>query len=120
MFTSTQARAVFVVLVAVALIGCGPALDWLRDSCQVVDPVSGQKRAPTAEEIEAAAQPLASGAKAILVQTGNPQWAVLVDLGVKVAALALAYLIRPRETTVAAALNGGTPAPAAPRPAAPA
>lgn len=114
LFSSTQARGVFLLAILVALLGCSPVLEWTREKCQVADPATGELRPATAAEIEAAAKPVAGAAGAILVQTGQAEWVPLVDLAVKVGALALAYLIRPRETLVTAAVNGqAKPPPAA-------
>lgn len=111
-FNGTAARGTFLALLAAALVGCGPIVDALRETCTVVDTTTGEKRPATAPEIKAAARPAAEAAKTVLVNTGQPQWALFVDLGVKGLALALAYLIRPREQTLAAAVNGAPKTPA--------
>lgn len=113
-FTSTGARIAFISALITAVIGCNPILERLRQETTVVDTTTGETRPATPEELAAPVQPFATGAKTLLVTTGNPQWAFIVDAAVKAAAVTLAYLIRPRPNTAELLQVALAPAPVPP------
>jgi len=92
-------RSLMLAALAVALIGTTPFTNPGCKGVQVIDDDTGLPRPATQAEIESIAQGGGAVAKGVLLATGQPEWVPLVDVAVRVAALVLAWMTKPKDTT---------------------
>lgn len=93
--------------IAVALIGVMPFANPGCGEIKVLDPETGELRPATAEELRAIAERVGDAAKIVTVAAGQPEYLPLIDVAVRVLALALAFFYGRKEISLGIAGGSG-------------
>jgi len=90
-------QAVVFAAVAVALIGVMPFTNPGCERIRVIDRETGELRPATDEELKGIAEDVGDVAKVVTVAVGHPEFVPIVDVAVRVLALALAFFYGRKE-----------------------
>lgn len=93
-------QTVVFVCIAVALVGILPFANPGCQNIMVLDPATGELREATPDEITAIVEGVGDVAKVVTIAVGQPQYVPLIDIAVRIAALAVGFLYGRKELAV--------------------
>lgn len=98
------------LLILAGLVGFAPFISSGCGPVYIVDPVTGERRPATSEEIQAIVNKGGDAARIVAVGAGHPEWLPFIDVAVRVIALVAGFALGSKKAAARAALQaaGGT------------